>query len=191
MRTLLSIVFILLLAGFIPLSCCKNEGNSFYNMDINKINSIHYLSYLNLYDSIATQTDFDTIKNTDSLFLLVNMDLKEIASLKPSFSFTNTAYACKQGTTSYSLKYKIDSIVLSSNTIYNGVAAGRNLFYTIVENAQNYVQEINNSPAFNNANLLFKIKQKPTDNHTHQLTLKIYKDNDSITEKSIKTFTWQ
>jgi hypothetical protein len=190
MKTFISFIFILIFAGFIPLSCCKNEGGSTFKMDFTQFNSVHYLAGLNLYDSLSSQIDFDTIRNADSLYLLANMDIKNVAALQPYFSLTATAFACTSPSSIYVMKYAIDSIVINSNQVYNGMPAGTNLYYTIVENAQGYIDILNNSVSFNNANLLFKIVHAPTDNYTHQLTLKVYKHNSTVVERTLKTFTW-
>lgn len=193
MRTILIVVGCLFFIGFFPISCCKNQSVSNGKIDIIRFSRISYLTNLNAIDSISTQLNFDTIRNTDSVYILVQMDMKEIACNTFNFSFTNTAFAgnCKTTTpATYELGNKITAIELESDTVYNGNNKGVNLINLIVEDGALLKDKMNNSKAFFSS-FVFKIKSKPIDVFKHQLTIRIKKEDGDIIEGKTKRFYWK
>jgi hypothetical protein len=170
MRTILTVLACFLLIGFIPISCCKNQSAPNGKIDIIRFRYINYLTDLNTLDSIKSQLNYDTITNTDTLYIFVQMDMKQIACNAFNFSFTNTSYAgnCNPITpATYELGNKITSIELESDTTYNGNNKGVNLLNLIVEDGILLKDKMNNSKNYFSS-LIFKIKSKPMDVYKHQ-----------------------
>lgn len=188
----LAIVFILFLIGFLPIQCCKFQEGQNIKLDIKKITAIHHFTNLtNFIDSIPTQLDFDTIKNSDSLFIFITFDLKEIAMNRFNFSWTNTAYASRCGTgpnRSY-LGNKLSDIEFTSDTTYNGNLKNTNLINLITENGSELKDLMNNTTDFTK-NIYLKLNTKPTDVLTHKFTIKFIKENGEVVIANTKKITW-
>ena len=189
MKHFLAYLFILSLIGFFPFACTKHDDSRHQKVDITKISKVdHFTNINNIFDSVNTQLNFDTITNSDSLYIFITFDLKEIAMNRLNFSLGNTAFAHGSENT-IQLGNKINSIELTSDTTYNGIVKNTNLLNIITENGNNLKDEMNTTTDFTK-NIYFKIIAKPTDVLKHQFTIKFTKENgDIITAKSRK-LTW-
>ena len=190
LKHFLATIFILVLIGFFPFSCCKPAPSQNIKLDIRKITEIHHLTNIsNIFDSLNSQIDFDTIKNSDSLFVFVTFDLKEITMNHFNFSLTNTAFACEQMPNTIVLGNKINDIELTSDTTYNGNLKNTNLLNLITENGSSLVSLMNTTTDFSK-NIYIKINTKPTDVLTHQFTVKFTKENGQVLTAKTKKLTW-
>ncbi|MBK8352029.1 MAG: hypothetical protein IPL21_10130 [Saprospirales bacterium] len=190
LKHFLASLFILVLIGFFPFSCCKPAPPQNIKLDIKKITGIHHFTNLsNFTDSISSQVDFDTIKNSDSLFIFVTFELKEITMNHFNFSLTNTSFACEPLPNTSILGNKITEIELSSDTTYNGNLKNTNLLSIITENGSSLKDLMNTTTDFTK-NIYFKLNTKPTDVLTHQFTVKFTKENGDVILAKSKKLTW-
>ncbi|MFN8283241.1 MAG: hypothetical protein U0U67_08485 [Chitinophagales bacterium] len=189
MKHLLALVFILVLIGFFPFACSKKEDSRHQKVDIAKVSKVdHFTNINNIFDSVNTQLNFDTIKNTDSLYIFITFDLKEIALNRFNFSLTNTAFADGASNT-IELATKINNIELISDTTYNGNLRNTNLLNLITENGSALKDLMNTTTDFTK-NVYLKINSKPTDVLKHQFTVRFIKENGDTVIARTKKITW-
>lgn len=210
MRNKLLILFISFYA--VGCLCPKNVRNgNFYEVDLVSFKDAKFYNIYTTYDSInnfnilnTTPLTTGVINNIDTLGISFNFNttIRRIALNYGSFNLINTAYACKQAYDGYTLKYKIDSISIISDTIYNGINAGVSLNTLFKYNASysgNYyginklIEELNSSSNFRDdifSNIFLITDIKPDFNTKHKLFIKIYKANSEIIEGETIPFAW-
>ncbi len=192
MRFVFSVICCLFFIGFFPISCCKNQSTVNGKIDIIRFKAVNYLTSLTSYDTLLTQFNADTIKQSDSLYLIVQLEIRLTAFNNSHFSFFNNAYAakCQSGNSStYELQNKITSIELESDTTYNGHPKATNLLPLIVEDGSLWKDKLNNSKEYI-SNISLKINEKPIDVFKHQFTLRIKKENGDVIEGKFKRLYW-
>ena len=103
------------------IGCCKCvEGNFF--REVSSIRALHY--------SKLPNTSVDTVYVADTLFTTVQLNYNYISKANPFGSLVNAAYATSchcPGFNDSGYKYRVDSIVITSRTIFNGAVPGTNL----------------------------------------------------------------
>jgi hypothetical protein len=133
---ILPIGFILIHAFYI--GCCKCIQGPFHK----EITSLRVSEYgdKNFYSK-------DSVKVIDTLFSIIDIRYNLVAqnNANPFTGFVNAAYATSCNCGSYEdlgFKYKIDSLVITSNNVFKGEAIGKNIakYFTCV-----YADYVNNT----------------------------------------------
>jgi hypothetical protein len=118
---ILPVGFILIHVLYI--GCCKCAEGVFYR-EISSTTASHY--------STLPNTSIDTTYTNDSLTTIIQFRFNYITQIRTNFAnaLVNTAYATScscDNFTDLGYKYKMDSLVITSNNEFNGVPAGDNL----------------------------------------------------------------
>lgn len=201
MRQKLLILFI----SFYAVGCLcpgKNRKAGIYEVDIISFTEAKLYNVYSTYLDTSPITT-DAIDNVDTLGISFNFTTttQRIAKSNSNFSLINTAYACSSSTDSYSSKIKIDSIIITSDTIYNGINAGASLnalfryklLYSIYYNVNGLINTLNSPGNFSDdifSNIFIMTDIKPDFNTKHKLFIKIYKANSEVIEGETIPFAW-
>ena len=113
-----------LLVHILYIGCCKCVQGGPFHREITSLTG-YEISHSNLNTK-------DTVHVVDTLFSYIGINYKHIAKneVNPFSSFVNSAYAfncnCDNFTDS-GFKYKIDSLVITSNATFKGIPAGNDI----------------------------------------------------------------
>lgn len=184
-----------LFTTFIYISCCKctDVQTPFYlvrNASVNPLGSGGVL------------IDNGTPVTADTIFLNYYLSVNCIAEAKTDFSFlVNGAYACKcpecggQG-----LKSKLLTIEITSDNVFNGIAAGNSLnsFFKIKAdyvsmpdfNIDSLVNNFNTQGGIRTGFSVFT-KTKPGNTFAHKLKMNMVFANSTVVTVFTKPITWQ
>lgn len=137
----------------------------------------------------------------DSIRLYYTVYNKCVAYQNPFADLVTSAYACScQGCGYDGLKSKIKSITITSDSAYNGIAAGSSLndnFKAININASgvlDYItidsmrKYINTTPYVGNIPIVTGVK--PTDFHGHKFTMTIQTEDNKTVMTTTKRINW-
>lgn len=174
---ILPALFILTHALYVSCCNCKEQVLAFYK--VNKVSNTIYGSNNTIIDSTA-------VTNLDSIIIKYNFFNECTASniSKNPFSFlVNESFACKcQGCGREGIKSKITTFNISSDSLYNGIAANtslNNLFSVKVnDNSLNnltietFKNQINDSRVLlSSVDIFTKVKPLNTKGHSFKLTI--------------------
>jgi len=195
---ILPVGFILIHVFYI--GCCKCiEGN--FHREMNMLRAYEF-SHSNLDTK-------DTVKVIDTLFsyLSVNYNLVGKNEANPFSQLVNTAYATRCNCGNYSdsgFKYKVDSLVISSNAIFKGIPAGQDIssYFTAAYTRFNMansittyitipqlVDSINAYRKYDYFNLFTKPGSMAV--KTHRLKYILYSNGKSYEATDTKVIAWQ
>lgn len=184
-----------LLTTFLYISCCKctDAQTPFYEVRNANVKPL---------GSGGVLIDNGTPVTTDTIFLNYYLNINCIAEAKTDFSFlVNAAYACKcpecggQG-----LKSKLLAIEITSDNVFNGIAAGSSL-NSLFKIKADYVNMPNFSidSMVNNFNTQGGIrtgfsvfsKIKPGNTLAHKLKMNMVFANNTIVSVITNSIAWQ
>ena len=196
-RKIIILPALFILSNLLYISCCKcvDSDKGFY-----------IVGGLTVKTSISGTNFIDPGPSTtvDSIFLHYDLNSKCVASHQNPLSFlVNSSYACKCNECgTEGLKHKVASIEITSDSVYNGIAAGAPLndlfkvqsygssysYAYITLNA--FKDEINavDSRIRNVVRML--ITTKPGNNLGHSFKIKIIFDDGSVAMVSSQTLYW-
>ncbi|MBL7762578.1 MAG: hypothetical protein JNL23_04050 [Chitinophagaceae bacterium] len=190
---------LLLPAGFLAIhllyvSCCKClDTNEPYNEIAQLLVSAS--------GSGNTVVDNGVPTTVDSIRLYYTVYNKCVAYQNPFSGFVSSAYACDCKGCGYDgLKSKIKSITITSDSIYNGVAAGSSLndnFKAVSINANNVLEYITIDSLRKYINTVTYVGNipivtgvKPTDFHGHKFTFTIQTEDNKTVMVTTKRINW-
>lgn len=192
-------------------SCCPGAHHKagIYTADIQELQEVKFYRLYTYFNPnsetkslYAESVNSDIIRNTDTLRISFEFNyLKEKIGMNTfQFSLINSAYACSPAQDMYSLKYKIDSVLITSDTIYDGIAAGNSLNALFFKSSNNstvnlndLITEINQEGGINSYYLFdFSIEtnKKSGSMDKHKLFIKLYKSNNEIISGETNPFAW-
>ncbi len=200
---------IILIILFCVSSCCPggHRKAGIYLIDIKELNDVTFFDIQSVSNEYTTYLDKTVVEsnrlyNTDTLgiYFQFNTLSEKIGMTKFNFSLLNSAYACSPATDMVSLKNKIDSIQITSDTTYAEIEKGNSLthFFFYIErntnaNIQDYIASINSNEILESAqtfNFYISTHKKPGIIRNQQLFLTIYKHNGEIITGSTGRFIW-
>jgi hypothetical protein len=194
---ILPVGFILIHVLYI--GCCKCiEGN--FHREISSLRAFEYTR--------SNLNTIDTVRVTDTLYSDININYVFIAKniVNPISQFVNAAYAtsCNCGGlyTDSGFRYKIDSLVITSNNTFKGIPAGQNIsgyFTAIYTNLNNnnvtyfplpqFIDSLNVNKKYSQINL-FANPGNLTDK-IHRLKYALYTNGKNYEITSTKVVVWQ
>jgi hypothetical protein len=210
MRQKLLILFI----SFYTVGCLCPRKNKIgtYEVDIISFTEAKFYSIYTAYNSSIDYNSHyvipvttDKISNIDTLGISFDFNITSrlLVANSRGFNLINTAYACSRPSRDYVPKTKIDSIIITSDTIYNGINPGASLnalFKSSLTNGYGNYLDVNNLIANLNSSInssyimysqmFFITDIKPDFNTKHRLFIKIYKANNEVIEGETIPFAW-
>ena len=202
------IIFVLSLNLIGCLCPGAHKKTGIYNVDIKEFQQAKLYEIYTKYRADIQDNNFytqavvsDVISNADTLGVeFIFKSLSEKIGMNPlKFSLVSTSYACSPNTDSYTLKNKIDSVLITSDTIYNGIEAGKSLnsyFFAPTQfpkTLQQLITESNQTGGVYNGNqfnFFIATNIKPGFRGKHKLFIKIYKSNSEVIEGATTNFEW-
>lgn len=182
------------------IGCCKCAEGIFYR-EISSATASHY--------SPLPNTSLDTTYTNDSLTTIIQLRFNYITQTKSNFAnaLVNTAYATScscDNFTDLGYKYNIDSLIITSNNEFNGVAAGDNLaaFFKGIENCnhstatslvylpiQQTLDSLNKCRAYDAVYINTAIQPGP--NKVHKFNYRLYSNGRKYEITGRKVVKWQ
>jgi hypothetical protein len=168
------------------------------------------MTMLRAYEFSHSNLDIkDTVRVVDTLFsyLTVNYNLVAKNTVNPFSQLVNAAYATTCNCSNYSdsgFKYKVDSLVISSNDIFKGIPAGQNIgnYFTAIYSNYNtagttvsyitmpqLVDSINAHRRYDNFNLF--TRPGGMAGKVHRLRYILYSNGKSFEATGTKLIAWQ
>ncbi|MGC4101199.1 hypothetical protein [Ferruginibacter sp.] len=195
---ILPIGFILIHVLYI--GCCKCVEGNFHR----ELSSTRALEY-----SHSGQDVKDTVKVMDTFFASIQFNYTLIAkrTVNPMAQFVNAAYATRCNCGNYTdsgYRYKIDSLVITSNNDFKGISAGQNISsffktgYAAYYNGSTtisyptvpqLIDSLNANPHYDNINLFTQPGNMPA--KAHRFKYIIYSNGRSYAAESGKLVLWQ
>ena len=190
---------LLLPAGFLAIhllyvSCCKCPDTNEPYIEIGRL------------EVSASATGNAVVDNgvpttVDSIRLYYTVYNKCVAYQNPFANLVSSAYACScQGCGYEGVKSKIKSITVTSDSAFNGIAAGSSLnnnFKAVNINTNNVLEYITIDSMRNYINTLSYVGNipivtgvKPTDFHGHKFTLTIQTEDNKTVKATTKMINW-
>lgn len=200
-------LLIILLLSLYAMSC-DPPRSGVYLVDIQSYDTTY------MYNVYAVQNEYTGNANLQSIpvtsKLIRNVDTLEIhfvfnttrekIAAAPAFSLINTAYAYSPNPDVLTLKHKIDSVHITSDTVYNGMEKGQplNAFFFLVQRnlrggMQELIDQLNGEGAlYSSFNFDFTIAtdKKSGISTDQELFIKVYKSNGEVIEGSTGKFKW-
>lgn len=179
------------------IGCCKCLEGDYYR-GISSLRALHYNGLPN--------ASLDTVYITDTLFtsLQVNFNYITQTQKNPLSQLVNTAYAtsCDCITSDLGYKYPMDSLVITSNKIFNALPAGANiasLFKGMFSYSSSGIPQylpipqmldsINKYKTFDNLNLINT--QLPGAEKIHIFKYMLYSNGKQYEATARKVAVWQ
>ncbi|MGV3588036.1 MAG: hypothetical protein ACO1OF_13605 [Adhaeribacter sp.] len=120
---LFKFLLILILVGIIPLACCPNEEVP-YELELSKVHLQRSMISINYGDFLIE----NEIYKEDTLRIYLDLYSKPLSQAIPAFSLAPSAMATSCPEQYFkNLNDKIKKIEISSDTIFNNIAAGSNI----------------------------------------------------------------
>lgn len=182
------------------IGCCKCiTGN--YHREISVLRSHEY--------SHSNTDTRDTVKVIDTLFTSININFNLVSQkiINPFAQLVNAAYATSCNCSNYidqGFKYKLDSLVITSNHVFKDIPAGQNISNyfkavwitnTAVPGLLNTVtvpqliDSMNTTRLYDNISLLTNPGTMPVKNH--QLKYSLHSNGKIYDVTATKIVTWQ
>ena len=192
-----------LLTNVLYIGCCKCMEGSFFS----KVVSVRSYEY-----SRDTVRRIDTVKIQDTLFtnLKINAELVGAIKSNPMSGFVNSAYAfscdCLNDITTLGYKFPIDSLTITSNQAFKGIAAGNDLSGLFKANyfgsdsnsvfsndeyisIDRLLDSVNlNKQTINSMTLI--INPTPIIEKTHRFTYKLFSNGQSFAFATTRVAIW-
>jgi hypothetical protein len=183
-----------LITTFLYISCCKclDPKGDFYEVARASVRPE---------GSGGVLVDNGMPVTADTVFLNYYLTVNCVAQIKPAFSFLiNSAYACSCGCGEQGLKSKLLSIELTSDNVFNGIAAN-----TSLNSLFKVKGDVSNAPDFSIDSLvtLFNgndgirpgfdlfTKSKPGNTLNHKFTLNMVYANNTVVTVVSNPIKWQ
>ncbi len=201
--------FIIVILSFSVLGCgCPGVGHDksgIYKVDIKSYDTTRMYNVYAVFSEYNNKSfnkvpiASNLIRNVDTLEIHFTFEaLGERIAVTRGFSLINTAFACSPIGDAFTLKYKIDSVIITSDTIYNGIEKGQSLNALFFKPTQNgniddIVTELNGEGALSSSyyfNFNVATDKKSGIYTDNELFIKIYKSNGEIVEGSTGKFKW-
>ena len=181
------VIVVIMVSGI--LSCCTDV---LPHWDINDFT----ITFGNGSGIFSDEGTFDS----DSLIVQTALDIEFLSSVWGSNPFVNTALALScEHDGHLGLKDKMTSINITSSQDYNTITAGNSLnnlfilnnpFFEFTDTNLDKLSEQLNQSYFFIPNLEFVIKEKPTNNATHQFTISMDFESGKNVVTTSKEITW-
>jgi hypothetical protein len=186
-----------ILVHVLYIGCCKCIDGNYYR-EVSSLRALHYSGLPN--------TSLDTVYIRDTLFSSLQVNFNYITQVQknPFGQLVNAAYAtsCDCNTSDLGYKYPLDSIVITSSKIFNGIPVGANIvshfkgvYYDSISGLPKYLtvpqllDSINRRHRFNNIDLL--TATLPGLEKIHTLKYTLHSNNKEYQSTARKIAVWQ
>jgi hypothetical protein len=192
-RKIIIIPALFILSNVVYIGCCKCNDAALNYYNITKL-------FVTTNGSAKAIVDTGAVTTVDSIFINNDIYRDCVAQSNNNFSFLgNEAMACKCNECGREgLKNKIDSIIITSDSVYQNIAANVSLsnYFKVKQAGNNFIsidsfKNILNTASYASASEQYVITTKPNNSKGHIFKVKMRFADAKILTASTRRIYWQ